>query len=271
MKKIVALVLSLVMVMGLATTAFAATEYSGLYMKDVNDVETVIEDVTLTVVPAKAVKYDKVTGEALEAGVIAHYTDGTTNYVKAAGLADADVVVYADAACKIVKFYLTAVEYVEYYDGAVFTNFGEKCGQVDMEPAEKVTYYTVKGADFAVVAGDKEGDAALMVGGKLVEVNSSAVATEKVGHAIVTEVEDGEISKLYCGVCNMQAVEAANAMSVPKGADQTGLVGNWYWAGTAVEGEKVESAKTFDAGIAMYVGMSVMAAAGSAVVLKKKD
>ena len=33
----------------------------------------------------------------------------------------------------------------------------------------------------------------------------------------------------------------------------------------------VESPKTFDAGIAMYVGMSVMAAAGSAVVLKKKD
>ena len=35
--------------------------------------------------------------------------------------------------------------------------------------------------------------------------------------------------------------------------------------------DKVQSADTFDAGIAMYVGMSVMAAAGSAVVLKKKD
>ena len=35
--------------------------------------------------------------------------------------------------------------------------------------------------------------------------------------------------------------------------------------------DKVTSAETFDAGIAMYVGMSVMAAAGSAVVLKKKD
>ena len=35
--------------------------------------------------------------------------------------------------------------------------------------------------------------------------------------------------------------------------------------------DKVTSAGTFDAGIAMYVGMSVMAAAGSAVVLKKKD
>ena len=41
-------------------------------------------------------------------------------------------------------------------------------------------------------------------------------------------------------------------------------------AGTSTD-KTVTSAETFDAGIAMYVGMSVMAAAGSAVVLKKKD
>ena len=35
--------------------------------------------------------------------------------------------------------------------------------------------------------------------------------------------------------------------------------------------DKVQSADTFDAGIAMYVGMSVMAAAGSVVVLKKRE
>ena len=35
--------------------------------------------------------------------------------------------------------------------------------------------------------------------------------------------------------------------------------------------DKVTSADTFDAGIAMYVGMSVMAAAGSVVVLKKRE
>ena len=42
-------------------------------------------------------------------------------------------------------------------------------------------------------------------------------------------------------------------------------------SGGAATTDKVTSADTFDAGIAMYVGMSVMAAAGSAVVLKKKD
>ena len=49
-----------------------------------------------------------------------------------------------------------------------------------------------------------------------------------------------------------------------------------YTGGTYVPSvpstDKVQSAPTFDAGIAMYVGMSVMAAAGSAVVIgKKKD
>ena len=49
-----------------------------------------------------------------------------------------------------------------------------------------------------------------------------------------------------------------------------------YTGGTYVPSvpstDKVQSADTFDAGIAMYVGMSVMAAAGSAVVIgKKKD
>jgi len=49
--------------------------------------------------------------------------------------------------------------------------------------------------------------------------------------------------------------------------------GNLPSGGTVVtpSTDKVESAETFDAGIAMYVGMSVMAAAGSVVVLKKRE
>ena len=39
----------------------------------------------------------------------------------------------------------------------------------------------------------------------------------------------------------------------------------------STDSDKVQSAETFDAGIAMYVGMSVMAAAGSVVVLKKRE
>ena len=60
----------------------------------------------------------------------------------------------------------------------------------------------------------------------------------------------------------------------PTGADyEQGFGGYLVYVAAVVtpDTDKVESAETFDAGIAMYVGMSVMAAAGSAVVLKKKD
>ena len=71
-----------------------------------------------------------------------------------------------------------------------------------------------------------------------------------------------------------------NYASLPKANQAPGLYFNVngtecaYWTAAVAAPEatdKVESAQTFDAGIAMYVGMSVMAAAGSAVVLKKKD
>jgi uncharacterized protein YxeA len=59
MKKIVAIVLSLVMVLGLATTAFAAktTTYEGLYAKDTNTL-TETADVSIEIVPAVAPKYN---------------------------------------------------------------------------------------------------------------------------------------------------------------------------------------------------------------------
>ena len=86
--------------------------------------------------------------------------------------------------------------------------------------------------------------------------------------------------KALCGLCGAEAVVYKNNKA-PAGSDYIDVTfGTTAYdlvivaasAGTpAVDGEKVESAETFDAGIAMYVGMSVMAAAGSAVVLKKKD
>jgi hypothetical protein len=90
----------------------------------------------------------------------------------------------------------------------------------------------------------------------------------------VTEVENGKLVKVYCSACKLQAVKAPNFASLPKGADIAAQDGNvyWYWPAPAASTDKtVQSAETFDAGIAMYVGMSVMAAAGSAVVRKKKD
>ena len=42
------------------------------------------------------------------------------------------------------------------------------------------------------------------------------------------------------------------------------------WVHIYNNGKKVESGKTFDAGIAMYVGLSVLSVTGGALVIGKK-
>ena len=98
------------------------------------------------------------------------------------------------------------------------------------------------------------------------------------------------VSKVYCDVCKKSfdfAVGNELAAVAKFGEGKyfvldTGLFvekdttpGTVRPSGSSSSGtstDKVTSADTFDAGIAMYVGMSVMAAAGSAVVIgKKKD
>ena len=95
------------------------------------------------------------------------------------------------------------------------------------------------------------------------------------------------VTKVYCAECDAEFAFVAGKVSdaiakfgagnyLPTTlADAAGTV---YVSIAPVGGtvvtpstDKVQSAETFDAGIAMYVGMSVMAAAGSVVVLKKRE
>ena len=90
-----------------------------------------------------------------------------------------------------------------------------------------------------------------------------------------------EVTNVYCKECKatFAFVEGTKADAVKKfGAGNYIDFGAGLFVAKVANGsvvtpstDKVTSAETFDAGIAMYVGMSVMAAAGSAVVLKKKD
>ena len=99
-----------------------------------------------------------------------------------------------------------------------------------------------------------------------------------------------EVTKVYCTVCKDSfsfvvgdLADAVKAFGAGNYAD-TGLndangddifvrtASGLVYVPVTPSTDKVTSAETFDAGIAMYVGMSVMAAAGSAVVIgKKKD
>ena len=275
MKKIVALVLSLVMVLGLATTAFGADVVTAKSYKATANGALMVGDIDATFVPAVAATLND-DGKQTNTANVAYYSFGGFDCVVAASLADADFVLYSDVDGKNVMMYLKKAAVAYDGTGTVFTNFGKACGQVTYAAEAGKTYYTTNALnDAGIYVADAKGTKALAVGGELVLVNATpvAVTTAAVKHAAVPTVKDGKVTGYTCAVCKIAAVEAPNFMSIPKGANTDGLTGNWYWtaAPAAADSDKVESAETFDAGIAMYVGMSVMAAAGSAVVLKKKD
>lgn len=261
MKKIVALVLGLALALSLCTVAFAAN-FSGSY--------------TTMDTSNKATATDTLNFVEASTGVVAHYTDGTKNYLQVGSLAQADKVVYA-ADGKTVVMYLA--EIVPNYDGkgTVFANFGKKCGQVNFTPASGKTYYTAvdaNGDDLPdIYVADPAGAKALMVGNVLTRVSVAVANYTEVAHTAAPVVTDGKITGYKCSVCGLNAVEAPNFASIPAGAQN--FTGNWYFpaaAGTAAAGTTagVASPKTFDAGIAMYAGLALMSVAGSAVVIGKK-
>ena len=226
-------------------------------------------------VPAKALSKSVTTGN------VAHYfsaTAGAGNVWMVVGAADA---VNTDSILKIggTEKYVRAVDAddVKYTATATeYKNIGEKCGQI-VDDGFGTKYYTLK---------DNEGKA---VDGYFVEGNQRNVllGTAVVGMAtanptIVDHVwkeaaydKDGYCNALKCENCPATA-KLYKPGTVPAGVVSEASGYPVYElmvvkAPAAPSTDKVQSAETFDAGIAMYVGMSVMAAAGSAVVLKKRE
>ena len=273
MKKIIATVLAMVMALALCTTAFAATgDTVEGYLKGTNVGASAVKT-TLTYTGNTD---PKTTDGKTVAGVYAHYTEATYgDFIVVNSLADATAVLYSDEACKNVIMYLGQVEVVSYFTGKVYNDFADVCGKFD-KPASydaTKTYYTYEDngtTKLAVAAGSSEtADKLLTVDGKVVRVVT--LAATKVQHTAVPTVKDGKITGYTCSKCKAVAVEAPNYASIPAGADTTNLTGNWYWTtATTPSTDKNTSPKTFDAGIAMYVGMALTSVAGSAVVIGKK-
>ena len=293
MKKIVALVLALVMVMGLATVATAATFEDGkqYYIVDMG---------TFTYEEGQAASL------ADGDGWIEYFTDGTTNMVVcAAGDKGAKAVKAGSAEGDAV------LGYAKVYAGELLYNYaGTAVAKSDLSCTtdQYAAGFTAdKDYDGKIEAdeyftADASGTTKLLVAGKVVKVApQTPVAGSHVLYLYKTaKVSDG-VFAYKCGVCGdvfncttnkalaganpakydvadattAKAVFFAEGYEALDDTDKTWAVTDMFIIGAGsvsdTATDKVESAETFDAGIAMYVGMSVMAAAGSAVVLKKKD
>ena len=279
MKKIIATVLAMVMALALCTTAFAdAQKYDAF---DAETGATEAEDAYLM--------YEKATKTSIAFYWLAKNEsdkfDSTKDimYVKVTKTADADIVLkYADK--NTVAMYLAKVDAVDYAGtGVAFTEIGSKCGQYKLRAGETVNdkFYTATDANdqkvhlFKAVDTTAGGNTVkLLVDGKVVITSDlGTLAANTVGHTWVVDVEKGAAK---CSNCGTTGKVYKTFVEVPNGADADQVAGVWVVAdasNTSTEtkpGSNKPSPKTFDAGIAMYVGMALTSVAGSAVVIGKK-
>ena len=298
MKKIIATVLAMVMALALCSTAFAATNVTvtakavmpttGKTVYYAVQADGTVKAFNLTLKNAEAPKLNSDNQQKNTANVAYYDVPSVTGpngtftggkYVVVGSLAEADLVVYndctKDGTASGILYYLAKTD--AFYDGTgtVFTNFGTKCGQVNMSGYDKTeTYYTSNGVNQkGIYMANDEGTISLMVNGKLVKVSEAAVnkADITVKHAPIPTVENNKVVGYTCSICGTKAIKAPNAASVPDGVQVITGTDVWYFpAAAASTTTTTSSPKTFDAGIAMYVGMALTSVAGSAVVIGKK-
>ena len=294
MKKIIATVLAMVMALALCTTAFAApvAGYTGYtrggekLMADATNAESFS-------VEAHEAAFDKATG----AGNVAYYTvsnatDANTgyngDYIKA-DKTDFDLqLTKAGASTLYLKHVNTGAEYVAKVEA--FTKIGDKCGQLDVDADG--TYYvntskytsgnvTKDAGEVYFVASDAESAVYVLLNGKLVSVTLAGEQT-LVGHTWVAVEKDGKVVSYKCSDCGTvasiyktyAAAKASGLKNVEAFVNDDGeTIYLAYTDGktdTTKPTDTNKSPKTFDAGIAMYVGMALTSVAGSAVVIGKK-
>ncbi len=273
MKKIIATVLAMVMALALCATAFAANpEYTAAYNKKGNkvsvkgDVYTVVTDAAVKPVsPAEngSVKGYHITGISSLAGV----------YYVAATAADYDLKLTADGRADLYLKEAPNSSLSYSFKVTAFTAIGEKCEQLDVDATGTYYSHTVSGVTTYYEAS--ETGMSVLFNNELITV--SALNADLNGHdwKAASYNKDNTVATFKCADCGTvatvyktaDAAKAAGAGTVDTFAGY--VIGYTYTAGTTAT-TTTSSPKTFDAGIAMYVGMALTSVAGSAVVIGKK-
>ena len=295
MKKIIATVLAMVMALALCTTAFAepVAGYTG-YTRGGEKLMANTTDAESFSVEAHEATFNKATG----AGNVAYYTvsnatDANTSYngdYTKADKTDFDLQLTKSGASTLyLKHVNEGAEYVAKVEA--FTKIGAKCGQLDVDADG--TYYvntskytdtnsvTKDAGEVYFMASDANGAVYVLLNGKLVSVTLAGEQT-LVGHTWVAVEKDGKVVSYKCSDCGTvasiyktyAAAKASGLKNVEAFVNDDGeTIYLAYTDGktdTTKPTDTNKSPKTFDAGIAMYVGMALTSVAGSAVVIGKK-
>ena len=291
MKKIIATVLAMVMALALCTTAFAATktetkiDKTGYSLLDVKDNSTITIDgneFTKTVTDKEVVTSGSKTTTTYFADKYVITVNGaeTPFYACDAAIAEyklvkGSTVVYLEKSVDLSKGTdKVASAFVAAKDAA-----DQKCGDVTEDS------YTIEGKNYPAKGTDLA-----VLNGKFVTYNAAG-ETKTVPHDFTKALEKrpGYFTTDTKGVVNTVKCETCGkSFNVVKSVDKTytgsvetvsidGTTIMYVLTGTATatpEGgtstTTKPSPKTFDAGIAMYVGMALTSVAGSAVVIGKK-
>ena len=293
MKKIVALVLSLVMALSLATVAFAAGPKDGdKFYANQNDGCTVYTY-------HEATTY-KATGT--ESNVVAYFEGSDGSFYLVGDKNGTEI--WVDGTTKAD---ITLGDKIEAY-GA---NYMYTAKKVDATKWDCKTTKHDAGYEYVSADGNtyyakdaQKGDTGAwkaLVDGKIIYVKDQSPAAGIPGQHVLFVPKAGMKSvdvgvyEAYCVACkktlkvsqqningagylyeddiNIQdLLDAGVKVAIPSG--YVALTGDWYVVGdntnTTPSKDGVNSAKTFDAGVAMYVGMSLLSVAGGAVVIGKK-
>ena len=267
MKKIVTLALALALVLSLCTVAFAATQTYDVYDEDGKAVAT---DTEVTYVKADEDNQN-----------IAYYTFKSVKAVKCAQK-DADYVVKYEGKDTVYLYLKEAVvdyddmEAAKYEGFKAYTNLGTKCGQFDYKDAgydkDDEFYTAVYDEDdtvLFVVVDDGKGAWDVLVNGEVLSMDVVDELDDVVNEHVWELNSETMVAK--CTKCSATAQMYEKFTEVPSGVETEVIGGFWVVkvAATAT-GTGVDSSKTFDAGVAMYVGLSLASVAGSAVVIGKK-
>ena len=282
MKKIIATVLAMVMALALCTTAFAAPDKYDLYLADSKNISggklttsaavaSNLGDVDMPV--TAAANYTNGTGN------LEYLTIGTDYYVKTTTPTVNDYAVTVHGKTDIL-FYVTKVDNKPEYTAVAkaFTDFGYKCGQVVNNDNSK--YYEITTGEHTGKVFKEGTGWTVLVDGKLVNLDGTDVKVKEHNWSVsASKVENGKVipTEAVCGICGSKSTAIYETGKAPAGSKVETLNGVTGYvvvpngtSTTPTTGTTNKSPKTFDAGIAMYVGMALTSVAGSAVVIGKK-